>query len=146
MPMNDTTSTIEELSDQYRNAIQRQDIAKITQLYTDEPRFMPRGGDIPRFDPIPEGRWSKEYINNYWKNVFQIVQNSFKYVQSIKDVEGLGDLAYQIGTYSLAAFTGVGDDLEEGTYFILWKRENEQWKMAVHILNTASSPKWAKSG
>jgi ketosteroid isomerase-like protein len=112
-------------------------------LYTDEPKFLPRGGDIPQSGSLSENRWSKEYISAYWDNVFRVpTMGCCKYIQRINDIEVLGDVSYEIGTYHLAADTGVGSDLEEGVYFILWKKENEQWKIAVHILNTASSPKW----
>lgn len=135
-------NTIKGISMEFVSAVQAQNIAGITQLYTDKPRFMPRGGDIPQFGQVPDDRWSSEYISKYWSDIFQIVGNSFKYVQYIKDVELLGDAAYEIGAYIFAAETGVGEDMEEGTYFILWKNEEDQWKIAVHILNTTSNPKW----
>jgi len=142
MTTEEVCNIIKGISMEFVYAIQAQDRARITQLYTSEPKFMPRGGDIPQFGPLPDNRWSREYIIQYWNNIFQIVGNSFKYVQYIKNVEVLGDIAYEIGVYILAAETGVGEDLEEGTYFIIWKKENEQWKIAVHILNTTSNPKW----
>ena len=135
-------SKIEDLSRQFEVAIQTQDIVKIVQLYTDKPKFLPRGGDISQFGPIPDDRWTREYISRYWYDVFQVPESGFKYVQRLYEIEVLGGVAYELGTYSLAADTGIGDDLEEGAYFILWTKEDEQWKIAVHILNTASSPKW----
>ncbi|MGB9940938.1 YybH family protein [Methanosarcina sp.] len=142
MTTEDVRNIIEDLSRQFEAAIQTQDIVKIVQLYTEKPKFMPRGGDIPQFGPIPDDRWSREYISRYWYDVFQVPESGFKYVQRVYEIEVLGNVAYEIGTYSLAADTGVGDDLEKGVYFIFWKKEGDQWKIAVHILNTASSPKW----
>lgn len=142
MDTEEVCSIIKDISMDLVSAIQTQDIARIPQLYTDEPKFMPRGGDIPQFGPIPDNRWSKEYISKYWSDIFQIVGNSFKYIQYTKNIEVLGYVAYEIGVYSFAAETGVGKDLEEGTYFILWKKENDAWKITVHILNTTSDPKW----
>ena len=142
MDAEEVRSIINDISMDLVSAIQTQDIARITQLYADEPKFMPRGGDIPQFGTIPENRWSKEYISKYWNDIFQIVGNSFKFVQYIKNIEVLYDVAYEIGVYSFAAETGIGKDLEEGTYFILWKKENDSWKITVHILNTISDPKW----
>lgn len=134
---------IENLSRQLQSAIGSQNTNEIIKLYTEDPKFLPRGGDIPQFDPLPENRWSKEYISAYWEKVFRVPTiGCCKYIQRINNIEVLDDVAYEIGTYHLAADTGVGEDLEEGAYFILWKKENEQWKIEVHVLNTASSPKW----
>lgn len=134
---------IENLSRQLQSAIGSQNTNEIIKLYTDEPKFLPRGGDIPQFDPLPENRWSKEYISSYWEKVFRVpTMGCCKYIQRVNNIEVLGDVAYEIGTYHLAADTGVGEDLEEGAYFILWKKENDQWKIEVHILNTGSNPKW----
>jgi len=142
----DVRSIIENLSRQLISAIGSQNTSEITELYTDEPKFLPRGGDIPRFGPLPENRWSKEYVSTYWDNVFQVpTQGCCKYLQRIHEIEVFGDAAYEIGIYSLAADSGVGEDLEEGAYFILWKKENEQWRIAVHILNTTSNPKWKRN-
>lgn len=142
MDTEEVRSIIKGISMEFVSAIQTQDIARIPQLYTDEPKFMPRGGDIPQFGPIPDNRWSKEYISKYWSDIYQIVGNSFKYIQYTKNIDVFGDVAYEIGVYSFAAETGVGKDLEEGTYFILWNKENDAWKITVHILNTTSDPKW----
>jgi ketosteroid isomerase-like protein len=142
MTTEEICNIIKDISTKFVSAVQAQNIAGITQIYTDKPKFLPRGGDIPQFGQVPDNRWSIEYISQYWSDIFQIVGNSFKYVQYIKDVEVLGDAAYEIGVYIFAAETGVGEDLEEGTYFILWKKEDDLWKIAVHILNTTSNPKW----
>jgi ketosteroid isomerase-like protein len=143
MSTEEIRSIIEDLSRQLQAAINSQNPDEITNLYTDEPKFLPRGGDIPQFDPLPENRWSKEYINTYWNNVFKApTMGCCKYLQRISNIEVLDYIAYEIGTYHLAADTGVGNDLEEGVYFILWKKEHEQWKIEVHILNTISNPKW----
>ncbi|AGB49800.1 ketosteroid isomerase-like enzyme [Methanomethylovorans hollandica DSM 15978] len=142
MDTEEVRSIIKDIIMDLVSAIQTQDITRIVQLYTDEPKFMPRGGDIPQFGPIPDNRWSKEYISKYWSDIYQIVGNSFKYIQYTKNIDVLGDVAYEIGVYSFAAETGVGKDLEEGTYFILWNKENDAWKITVHILNTTSDPKW----
>jgi ketosteroid isomerase-like protein len=142
MDTEEVCSIIKDISMDLVSAIQTQDIARIPQLYTDEPKFMPRGGDIPSIWPYSDNRWSKEYISKYWNDIFQIVGNSFKYIQYTKNIEVLGDVAYEIGVYSFAAETGVGKDLEEGTYFIIWKKKNDAWKITVHILNTTSDPKW----
>lgn len=143
MSTEEVRSIIEGLSMQLQAAINSQNLNEITNLYTDEPKFLPRGGDISQFDPLPENRWSKEYISTYWNNVFKTpTMGCCKYLQRISNIEVLDYIAYEIGTYHLAADTGVGEDLEEGVYFILWKKENEQWKIEVHILNTTGNPKW----
>lgn len=146
MTTEDVRSKIENLSRQLQSAIGSQNAGEIIKFYTEEPKFLPRGGDIPQFGPLPENRWSKEYISTYWDNVFKVpTMGCCKHVQRIHDIEVFDDAAYEIGTYSFAADSGLGEDLEEGVYFILWKKETEQWKVAVHILNTISNPKWSRT-
>jgi ketosteroid isomerase-like protein len=143
MTMEETSQTIEDLSNQYTHAVQSRDVTTLTQLYTQKPRFLPPGGDLPRWDPPPDNRWSTEYISAYWHNIFQVTGGGFKYVQYVRDVAVLGEVAQEIGIYDLR-MSNTEEEIEAGTYFILWQREEGQWKIAVHILNSTSRPKWGK--
>ena len=143
MPIEGTRKTIEDLSRMFMDAVNSRDVTTITQFYTKKPKFLPRGGDIPRFGPLPANRWSQEYISTYWQSVFQATGGGFKYIQPMLNVEVLDDVAHEIGNYDLR-MSNNEDEIEEGTYFILWQKENEQWKIAVHILNSTSRPKWGK--
>ena len=52
-----------------------------------------------------------------------------------KEVEGYGDLAYEIGDYTLA---GEGNAvLDQGKYLVIWKREEGRWKLHRDIWNTS---------
>jgi ketosteroid isomerase-like protein len=143
MPLEETRKTIEDLSRMYMDAVNSRNVTTITQFYTKKPKFLPRSGDIPRFGPLPNNRWSEEYIGTYWQSIFQVTGGSFKYIQPMLDIEVVDDVAYEIGVYDLR-MSNNEDEIEEGTYFILWQKENEQWKIAVHILNSTSHPKWGK--
>jgi ketosteroid isomerase-like protein len=137
-------SSIETLSSEYEGAVQARNISAIADMYTNRPKFLPPGGDMPRWDNPPEERWSQAYIKTYWHDIFQITEGGFKYIQTMRDVEVLADAAREIGIYDLR-MSNDEDEIEAGTYFVLWQRENEKWKIAVHILNSRSRPKWARA-
>jgi ketosteroid isomerase-like protein len=139
-----TQETLDNLSKDFENAVNSQNVTKLVQLYTDKPRFLPAGGDISRYSSLPNNRWSKEYISTYWQNVFQVTEGKCLYIQNKKDFEVLGDAVYEIGMYDFRKGHDEGE-FEPGAYFILWQKENGQWKIAVHVLNSASRPKWSKS-
>lgn len=52
MDTEEVRSIIKGISMEFVSAVQAHNIAGITQLYTDKPRFMPRGGDIPQFGQV----------------------------------------------------------------------------------------------
>jgi ketosteroid isomerase-like protein len=48
-------------------------------------------------------------------------------------VEGRGDLAYEVGTYSITAADGGKDT---GKFVVVWKRQNGAWKIVADIWNS----------
>ncbi|OZG74335.1 DUF4440 domain-containing protein [Hahella sp. CCB-MM4] len=50
------------------------------------------------------------------------------------EVEGSGDLAYEVGKYSLEI--EGGQVVDEGKYIVVWKQVAGQWKLHRDIFNT----------
>jgi ketosteroid isomerase-like protein len=52
------------------------------------------------------------------------------------EVASSGDLAYEMGTYSLA-YQGDDEQLHDnGKYVVVWKKADGNWKAAADIFNT----------
>jgi ketosteroid isomerase-like protein len=53
----------------------------------------------------------------------------------ILEVEGLGDTATEISTFTLQGEGGLV--LDKGKYMVIWKLEEGQWKMHRDIFNSS---------
>ncbi|WP_020408630.1 YybH family protein [Hahella ganghwensis] len=51
------------------------------------------------------------------------------------EVEGDGDIAYEVGKYTLEAEGGQAVD--QGKYVVVWKQEAGQWKLHRDIFNSS---------
>jgi ketosteroid isomerase-like protein len=47
-----------------------------------------------------------------------------------------GDVAYDIGTYSLAFDGGQGPVRDRGKYVVVWRKVSGDWKVAADIFNS----------
>jgi ketosteroid isomerase-like protein len=50
------------------------------------------------------------------------------------EVEGFGDMAYEVGKYALSGKTGKVSD--QGKYIVVWKKVRGQWKLHRDIFNS----------
>ena len=65
-----------------------------------------------------------------WPNI------SLKFGPTFIEAASSGDLAYELGTYTLA-FDKDGKRIEDkGKYVVVWKRIGSVWKAAADILNS----------
>lgn len=153
--MTDAHSTAKAASESLERALQhgRDDVEGIVALYTDDACLFPPGGDFDGseshgfFDggSKPIERLSKAYTRSYWTHVYSMLTGGYKYVHQPLSIDVVGNIAHEVGRYSLAGSvhtdTGV-TQVENGVYSILWRQEQDEWKIAVHILNSASRPPW----
>jgi ketosteroid isomerase-like protein len=51
------------------------------------------------------------------------------------EVEGFGDMAYEVGKYALSGKTGKVSD--QGKYIVVWKKVRGQWKLHRDIFNSS---------
>lgn len=99
----------------------------VAALYTDDAIMLPQGSTMQR------GR-------NAIRDGF--VQMGPMGVSDIQletvEVEVSGDLAYEIGQYTLLGEGGA--QLDRGKYLVVWKRDGDQWKLHRDIFNSDSPP------
>lgn len=133
---------IKHVSQGYIHAVQSGDINKILSFYNNAPKFLPPYTDIPAVEK-KTNRWSKNYIKQYWENIFTVTGSMFKYIQTKPETNEEGNMVCEIGKYDLR-MSNKAEETEEGTYFMLWQKDEDGWKIAVHILQSRSNAKWIK--
>jgi uncharacterized protein (TIGR02246 family) len=119
----DVRAAIAASTTQFIDAFRRQDAAGCASLYTTDGATLPPNADIAR---------GHAAIQAVWQEAFDAGLTGFE-VASL-EVETAGDLAYEMGRYTMYA----GDNLaDEGKYILIWKREAGQWRIHRDIVNTS---------
>ena len=71
-------------------------------------------------------------IAEYWKATFASGVNEIKVVT--KEVEGKGDMLYEIGSYE--AYIKGGQLVDDGKFIVIWKKVNGDWLRHKDIWNS----------
>lgn len=71
----------------------------------------------------------------YWLRTHRL-QKAERQLPTKIDVSSSGDMAYEIGTYSLNFHGDKGPVQDEGKYVVVWKNVGGAWKAAADIFNT----------
>jgi ketosteroid isomerase-like protein len=122
---------IREVIGAWLEAVRRKDTGAIAEFYTPDGRFM-----VPNA-PIAEGRTA---VGQMWGNLLSLPNVLLNFGPTSIEAAASGDLAYEIGTYTLA-FDRKGKRIEDrGKYVVVWKRIGSAWKAAADILNTDLPP------
>jgi len=121
----DARAAIEAGNRKFLAALSSGDAAGISTLYATNAQVLPPQSDIVR------GRQS---IEQFWKGV---IDSGVKGATlKTLEVERHGDIAYEVGTYTMAG--EGGKVLDTGKYVVVWKREHGQWKLHRDIWNTST--------
>ncbi|GAC1428798.1 MAG: hypothetical protein NVSMB65_02130 [Chloroflexota bacterium] len=119
----DVRAAIAAVTTQFIEAFERQDAAGCATLYTANGATLPPNADIAR---------GHTAIQAVWQEAFDAGLTGFE-VESL-EVESAGDLAYEMGRYTMYAGTDLAD---EGKYILIWKREESHWRIHRDIVNTS---------
>lgn len=102
------------------------DFEAVGEMYTEDAKIFPSGLDIV------EGR---EAVTDYWD---QPSDYSISYHRvSPEEVKIWGDEAYDYGYYEGKSMDTLGNESApwKGKYVIIWKKENDDWKIHLDIWN-----------
>jgi ketosteroid isomerase-like protein len=72
-------------------------------------------------------------ILSAWGSIIRMGVKDFTFATT--DITGAGDLLVETGTYEMK--TADGSLIDKGKYVVVWKKENEQWKLYRDIGNTS---------
>ncbi len=108
-------------------AVGRKNAAEIAKFYAPDGRFL-----VPNA-PIAEGH---EEIAAMWDVLLQLPNAALSFGPTVIEVAQAGDMAYDLGTYSLNHDGPSGRVDDRGKYVVVWKRVDGEWKAAADILNS----------
>lgn len=123
----DTTevrAAIEAGRRQLTDAFGQRDAAGCASLYTEQGAMLPPNADIAR---------GRRAIQAIWQGIFDAGLTASR--DETLEVESAGDLAYEMGRYTL--YAGDNNVVDEGKYILIWKREAGQWRIHRDIVNTS---------
>lgn len=118
---------IREVIAHWLDAVRRKDAAAIAGYYAPDGRlFVPNA-------PIAEGR---EAVANMWGYLLSLPNVALSFGPTFIEAAASGDLAYEVGTYTLAFDGEKGHVDDRGKYVVVWKKQADGWKAAADILNS----------
>lgn len=118
---------IQELDAKWVEAIKAKDAQACAAFYADDGRIMPQNA------PAAQGT---KAIAKVWKGFFQLKDFALTFEPTRISVAQAGDIAYDIGTYSLAFDSEQGPVRDRGKYVVVWRKVGSDWKVAADIFNS----------
>ncbi len=112
---------IESASRKFNELYNKGDAPGLAAMYVSGARVLP-----PNAAAIP----NDQGILALWRSY---IDSGAKFSIATTFVEGRGDLAYEVGTYTVTAADGSKDT---GKFVVVWKRQNGAWKIAADIWNS----------
>ncbi len=115
--------TIQKLSDAWAAAFNKGDSNAVAELYTEDAYVLPAGSEMVH---------GRQALQSFWDTAMKQLGDA---KLTTVDVQPLGsDAAREIGTFS---FKTKGNAPEEvnGKYVVVWRKINNQWKLATDIWN-----------
>ena len=122
---------IQQVLQQYEQALNVSDTTAAIALYSSEPIFM------PQFAPAQVGR---DAVQATYEQIFQTIQLRVKF--TIQEVEPMGELAY-VRTSSAGTATVLADHktTDEGNNeLFIFKQEKGDWKIHRYLFASSLAP------
>lgn len=109
----------------FMSSFGRGDSAGIAALYTADGQLLPSNMDVVT---------GLDGIQAFWQGAIEmgIKEASLK----TAELEDHGDTAIEVGRYELG--DGAGNVLDHGKYLVVWKRQEDGWKLHRDIWNTSA--------
>jgi uncharacterized protein (TIGR02246 family) len=118
---------INQIVAEFESAFAKADATALANFYTDNGMVLPPGSDLVQGTAEIRQLW-QELLNQGIKNI----------KLEVLEVEQLGDTAIEVGK---AILYGENDQVvDKGKYMVVWKQQNEQWKIHRDIFNSSLTP------
>ena len=124
--MENVRNAITSANQNFMDAFKRADAAAIAALYTADATLLP---------PDAQMMNGTEAIKSFWQGAMNMGIKEAR-LETMK-VEAQGDLAYEIGRYTLSIETKGGEGMAiAGKYVVVWKQQGGAWKLHADIWNS----------
>jgi uncharacterized protein (TIGR02246 family) len=115
--------TIQRLNDSWTTAFNKGDSHALAELYAADAYVLPAGSEMVH---------GRQAIQGFWDNAMKQLGDG---KLTTVDVQPLGpDAAREIGTFSFKT-KGNAPEVVDGKYVVVWRKMNDQWKLAADIWN-----------
>jgi uncharacterized protein (TIGR02246 family) len=115
--------TIQKLNDAFVAAFNKGDSQALAAFYTEDAHVLPAGGEMVQ---------GRQAIQSFWDNTMKQLGDG---KLTTVDVQPLGpDAAREIGTFSFKTKGNAPQEVS-GKYVVVWRKINDQWKLATDIWN-----------
>jgi uncharacterized protein (TIGR02246 family) len=118
---------IRQLDRQWVAAVSEKDAAAVAEFYAPDARIMPANA------PAVRGRAA---IAEFWKGLLELPGLDFRFEPQVIKVAEAGDVAYDIGTYSLSHGAAQARVQDRGKYLVVWEKVGGQWKAMVDTFSS----------
>ncbi len=120
---------IEAVNAQFMEAVRAGAATAVAAFYTEDATLLPPEAEMVQGLPAVQEVWAAGFA-----------EGGFTLNLSTVSVDGAGEFAYEIGTWSMPIGEGEGGAVEQGKYLVVWKRGADgSWKLHAEIWN-ASTP------
>ena len=114
---------IQKLNDEWSAAFNKGDSHALAELYTEDAYVLPAGSEMVH---------GRQAIQGFWDGTMKQLGDGRL---TTVDVQPLGpDAAREIGTFSFKTKGNAPQDIT-GKYVVVWRKINDQWKLATDIWN-----------
>lgn len=120
----DVRAGVEAGSRKFVDGVAKKDASIIVTAYTEDAEAFPPNSEIVKGRPA---------LQKMWQSILDSGVTAFEL--NTTEVESSGNLAYEVGTYSLK--TADGKVADRGKYCVVWKRVGGQWLLHRDIWSTS---------
>lgn len=118
---------IAELNREWVERVAARDAVWIANLYTPQGRLMPANAAVAQGRPAVEAAW---------RGFFGLPSLDLTFQTTDLEVSAAGDMAYDVGTYSMAFDSPQGRVQDQGKYLVVWEKVNGEWKVAADMFSS----------
>ena len=123
----DTPDAIEAANQEFEAAFGRSDAAGLAALYTRDGQLLP---------PNNEFVSGTDAIQAFWQGAIDM--GIKEAVLETIELDEHGDTAVEVGRYTLNS--GDGQLIDKGKYIVIWKNEDERWKLHRDMWSSVLTP------
>ena len=114
---------IEATNAQFMEAFSQSDAAGVAACYTEDAKFL---------SPNSEIVGGREAVQEAIQGLIDAGIKGLRLEAT--EVEGHGDTAHEVGTYTLMGEDG--QTMDQGKYIVIWKKVGDEWKLHRDIFNS----------
>jgi uncharacterized protein (TIGR02246 family) len=115
-------------NENFMAAFKRGDAAGVAACYTSDARLLP---------PNSQVLTGTQAIREFWQGAMSLGIKEAR-LETV-DIELRGDLAVEIGKYTLTIQPESGETMTDGgKYVVVWKNDQGTWKLNIDIWNTST--------